>query len=283
MLRDRLSRCDRSTTWRVVEQIPLQFNAFHPQGMVVSGHRIYLSSVEIREPTRRLAVPIDGLDRTPGEGVGHLFLVDRSGTLVADVVLGEDDCYHPGGIDHDGAAVWVPVAEYRPDSRAVIYRVCAEDLTVQRRFVVADHIGGVLCDIETGTLAGQSWASRRFYRWASDGSLHHVEANPSHYVDYQDGQYLVDGVALCSGIAELPLPSGQPGWYELGGLALVDVRECRIHREWPVSLWSPRGHVLTRNPVWAEPTEIGLRLYAAPDDTDDQGGTTIYVLEAVLS
>lgn len=192
MLRDRLSRCDRSTTWRVVEQIPLQFNAFHPQGMVVSGDRIYLSSVEIREPTRRLAVPIDGLDRTPGEGVGHLFVVDRSGTLVADVVLGEDDCYHPGGIDHDGAAVWVPVAEYRPDSRAVIYRVCAEDLTVQRRFVVADHIGGVLCDIETGTLAGQSWASRRFYRWASDGSLHHVEANPSHYVDYQDGQYLVD-------------------------------------------------------------------------------------------
>jgi len=24
--------------------------------------------------------------------------------------------YHPGGIDFDGVNIWVPVAEYRPDS-----------------------------------------------------------------------------------------------------------------------------------------------------------------------
>ena len=31
--------------------------------------------------------------------------------------------YHPGGIDYDGRHIWVPVAEYRPNSRSIIYRV----------------------------------------------------------------------------------------------------------------------------------------------------------------
>lgn len=282
VVRDRLARCDRSTRWRLVHQIPLAFDTFHPQGMVVVDDRIFVSSVEILEPTRRLVEPVDGRDRTAGAGIGHLFVVDQAGSLVADLVVGEGDCYHPGGIDYDGAAIWVPVAEYRPNSRAVIYRVGIESLTVERRFEVSDHIGGLLCDVETNSLAGHSWASRRFYRWTEDGSMLLSRANPSHFVDYQDGQYLADGVALCSGIAELPVPSGQSGWYELGGLALVDVREVQVRHEWPLSLWSPAGHVLTRNPVWAEATQTGIRLYAAPDDSGERAGTTIFVLEADL-
>ncbi|WP_308162560.1 DUF6454 family protein [Bacillus sp. ISL-7] len=35
--------------------------------------------------------------------------------------LGEGDVYHPGGIAIDCKSIWVPVAEYRPNSKSMIY------------------------------------------------------------------------------------------------------------------------------------------------------------------
>ena len=63
----------------------------------------------------------DGFDRDTGEGVGHLFKLNMKGNLIADLTLGEGSMYHPGGIDYDGQSIWVPVAEYRPNSRAITY------------------------------------------------------------------------------------------------------------------------------------------------------------------
>ena len=60
---------------------------------------------------------------TPAGGAGHLFRFDEKGDLLADVPLGEGAIYHPGGIDYDGRHIWVPVAEYRPNSNPIIYRV----------------------------------------------------------------------------------------------------------------------------------------------------------------
>ena len=111
---------DRTTGWEHVATIPLVFDTFHPQGLARVGDRLFLSSVEILEPTERYPEPLDGYDRTPGRGVGHLFVLDLEGNLLADVVLGEGDVYHPGGIDTDGTSVWVPVAEYRPDSASIV-------------------------------------------------------------------------------------------------------------------------------------------------------------------
>ena len=34
--------------------------------------------------------------------------------------------YHPGGIDYDGRHIWVSVAEYRPNSRSIVYRIDPE-------------------------------------------------------------------------------------------------------------------------------------------------------------
>ncbi len=79
-----------------------------------------MSSVEVRVPTRRFPEPREGYDRDAGAGVGHLFKMDLAGHLLADLTLGEGTIYHPGGIDYDGKDIWVPVAEYRPNSRSII-------------------------------------------------------------------------------------------------------------------------------------------------------------------
>ena len=45
--------------------------------------------------------------------------------------------------------VWVPVAQYRPDSSAVIYRIDATTLAVHKQFEVNDHVGGIVRDAAT--------------------------------------------------------------------------------------------------------------------------------------
>ena len=71
----------RSTAWTRTATLDLDFETHHPQAMEVVGDRIYLSSVEIIEPTVRYPEPVDGYDRTPGKGLGHLFVLDREGKL----------------------------------------------------------------------------------------------------------------------------------------------------------------------------------------------------------
>ena len=132
----------RSTAWTQTATIPLAFDTFHPQAMEVTADRIYLSSVQIIEPTSRYPKPVDGYDRTPGKGVGHLFVLDRQGKLLRDIVLGEGNSYHPGGLDVADGHVYLPVAEYRPNSAAILYRVDTTTFEVEKLFTVDDHIGG---------------------------------------------------------------------------------------------------------------------------------------------
>jgi hypothetical protein len=128
-------------------------------------------------------------------------------------------------------------------------------------------------------LVGNSWGSRTFYEWDETGRQLRATDNLSHYVDYQDGHYVDDGKMLLSGIAELPgaAASGSVRAYELGGLALIDIRTLSPIREVPVTELSPHGHVITRNPVLVECADGAgreLRLYAVPDD--DCGALLVY-------
>ena len=79
----------RDSSWTRAGTIPIRFPTFHPQGMVRIGDAFIVSSVEVTVPTRRFAKPEDGYDRDAGEGVGHLFKIDRSGNLVGEVKAGE--------------------------------------------------------------------------------------------------------------------------------------------------------------------------------------------------
>ena len=112
---DRVAQVTREAVWTHVASIAVAVPAHHPQGMVRIGDAFFVSTVEV---TRRREGSTDG-----GEGVGHLLHLDASGRLVRRVRLGEGAIYHPGGLDFDGTHLWVSVAEYRPDSRSIVYRV----------------------------------------------------------------------------------------------------------------------------------------------------------------
>jgi hypothetical protein len=270
----------RSTAWEHTSTLDLDFDTFHPQAMEVTEDRIYLSSVEVTEPPVKYQEPRDGYDRTSGAGVGHLFVLDREGHLLKDIELGEGDMYHPGGLDVDDEHIYVPVAEYRPDSRSIVYRVDLDSLEAEKLFTVEDHVGGVIRDQQSGHLVGQSWGSRRFYDWTQSGRQVETWSNPQHFLDYQDCEYVAARKTLCSGVAGLPGGPTSTSGYDLGGLAMIDLADNhRILHEVPVQEWSTAGHVITHNPTDLDADGSHLTLYAAPDDGDDAAGTQVLVYE----
>lgn len=280
----RIRQMSRATQWRLASSAPVDFDAFHPQGMVKIGDALFVSSVEVRTPTRRFARPEGGYDRSAGEGVGHLFKLDLKGKLLADLHLGEGTIYHPGGVDWDGRFLWVPVAEYRPRSRSIIYRVEPTGMKASEVLRFADHIGAVVHDTDGRALHGVSWGSRDFYRWTLDAQGRVTNAttppaqlrrpNRSFYIDYQDCKYIGAHEMLCAGLGQYK--NGPTGaLFNLGGFEIVNLRDGRAEHQVPVELWTASGLPMTHNPFWVELTAGGLRAYFMPED----GRSTLYVYE----
>ena len=281
---DRVTKLTRSSSWKPVASVPVNFRTYHPQGMVKIGSTLFVSSVEVKVPTRRLQEPAGGYDRDTGDGVGHLFKIDMAGNRVADLRMGEGTAYHPGGIDFDGKQIWVSVAEYRPDSRSIVYRVDPETMKATEIFRFADHIGAIVHNTDDNTLHGVSWGSRRFYRWTlgHDGRVTNADIPPeklqtlntSHYLDYQDCKYLGGRRMLCTGVTEIrQTPDAAP--FRLGGIELVNVEDGRPVHQVPVLLWTAGGMDMTHNPVWIEPSATGLRGYFMPEDDT----STLYIYD----
>ena len=256
-LAERLTQLTRATHWTAAGAVPVGFDTYHPQGMVRIANTYFVSSVDKEAKA------------------GHLFKIDASGRLLADLKLTEGDLYHPGGIDYDGRDIWVPLAEYRPDSRSIIYRVNPETMKATEVLRVPDHIGAVVHDTDDRVVYGMSWGSRNIYRWQRDGAgavTHSL--NPSHYVDYQDCKYLGGHKAVCGGVTEIrQTPLGTP--FRLGGLDVIDLREGRPLHQVPVLLWTAAGVVMTQNPIWIEAKADGLRAYFMPEDNR----STIYMYD----
>lgn len=275
------SRLERGTSWKLTNTVKLDFPTFHTEGMAFAGDRMFLSAVEILEPTQKYPTPQDGYDRSPGKGIGHLFVMDRQGKLQKDIVLGEGDMYHPGGIDSDGQNIWVPVAQYRPNSSAIIYRVDATTLAVHKEFETrADHIGGIVRK-PNGHLVGNSWGSRRFYEWNKNGKLFDSWDNPQQFVDYQDCQYVPDDKMICSGlagIAQTPGAGGPDASYPLGGLAMYDLRTRAILNEVPFQKFSDSNTIMTQNPLKMAADGDALTLWAAPDSDE----TEVYTFQTTV-
>ncbi len=282
---NRIKLMTRATPWRPVAAISVNFNTWHPQGMVKIDGMFYATSVEIRKPTKRFPAPVGPYDRDVGEGAGHLFRFSENGDLLAEAPLGEGPIYHPGGIDYDGRHIWVPVAEYRPNSRSIVYRVDPTTMKPEEVFRYPDHVGAIVHNTDDDTLHGVSWDSRRFYRWVL-GGLGTVTnagiapealrvANRAHYIDYQDCKYIGEREMLCSGFGTYTPKKDGPR-LALGGFEIVDlVSNVAVHQV-PVALWTGSGLPMTRNPFWIEATPIGLRAYFMPEDKT----STIYIYES---
>ena len=275
----------KSTEWRLAGTIEMKFRTHHPQGMVIVNDQIFFSTVEIVLPTEKYGRVIDGYDRTPGKGIGRLFKVDRQGNLIAQVRLGSGNMYHPGGIGYDGKYIWVPVAEYRPNSESIIYRVDPSSMEATEVFRFRDHIGDLVHNTADGTLHGVSWGSRFFYTWQLNDNLEPIVTgrdpeelrtpNGNHYIDYQDCHYLRDSYMLCGGTNRYAIPV--LGEYALGGLDLVDLRSQQAIYQVPVPQWVKPNLVMTFNPFFVERKGDHLRFYFMPEDDE----STVYVYDAV--
>lgn len=235
----------RATSWHLVDEIALTFDAHHPQGMARIGSTWWITTVDVEEHC------------------GFVMAVDGSGHLVEKIPVGDDVHYHPGGMDFDGEALWIAAAEYRPNSSASIQRMQLGS-GPQTMFTVEDHVGAVARCGATGDLVGWSWGSRRFYRWSVDGTLLASRDNPAFFVDHQDCQWLGSGHLLCGGVAAVTLAEG-PGW--LGGVGLLNTNDLVMEREVPFPHYSSStGRVGTHNPIWSEVQGDQLIVHLLPDD-----------------
>jgi len=253
----------RESIWKPAGSIPVQFRTWHPQGLVRIADAFFVSSVEVRSRER-------------GDGVGHLFKIDKTGRLLADLILGDGPIFHPGGIDYDGTNIWVPTAEYRPDSRSIVYRVDPGSMKATEVFRFADHLGAIVHDTSDETLHAVSWGSRRLYAWkvGNERAAPVRTTNQSHYVDYQDCKYVGGQRMLCTGVTEIrQTPQSPP--FRLGGIEIVDLVRGQPVFQVPVLLWTAGGLVMTQNPVWLEQTTTGLRGYFMPEDDT----STIYIYD----
>jgi hypothetical protein len=279
----------RDTPWKLVGQVHLQAETWHPEGLVRYGKRWIVSSVQVTEPTVKFpGGPVDnGTDRTPGAGFGHLMSFDAQGHLLEDRVLNAAGAieYHPGGLDYDGRNVWVTLAQYRPASSATFLRVNPRTLAPTPILHAADHFGGVVHDTARRRLVTLNWGSRGGSDWRIPSHPHpkrftrpeSIVSNPSQFVDYQDCKYLgrvraaADPLMLCGGITAY-------GVFQLGGIALLDTRTLAPVWEVPLTTLSPAGNVVTRNPIDVRVVHGKLRIALAPDDDS----TTIFTYEAEL-
>ena len=274
---EKVQKLTPNTSWQLKEAIPLQFPTFHPQGMVKIEEFFYMSSVEV------IKSPKNG---DAGEGIGHLFKFDSTGKLIQQMTLGEGSIYHPGGIDFDGKNIWVSVAEYRPNSKSIIYKVNLKTMTASEIMRFDDHIGGIIHNTDSNFLVGVSWGSRNFYEWklSPKGKILTKTSpdklqikNPSFYIDYQDCHYVGNNQMLCSGFQKYSGPNGTV--FRLGGFELINLLDKRPVHQVPVKLWSPSGLAMTNNPFWVESSVKGLKAYFVPDDDKV---STLFIYEADL-
>lgn len=151
----------------------------HMQGIDVEGHTIWVTAV----------------DRETRAGWISRYDVD-SGRRLATAEVQDGDRFHPGGIQLDGDAVWLPVAEYRRASSTRVQKRDKITLALRAQFDVPDHIGCLA--VADGVIWGGNWDSTHFYRWRADGTLIDRRVNPTG-TRYQDLKW-IDGLLVGAGL-----------------------------------------------------------------------------------
>lgn len=176
---DALNVLINSGDLELIDTFPLRFDTYHVQGLELTKLFYFITSVNTEQ--RR----------------GWLFKVDRQNArLNSKMELTDATLVHPGGIQFDRRYLWIPNAEYRRESRAMIYGVDPDSLEIHRSFAVDDHIGAVASDGKN-LLYGVNWDALAFYTWDFNGYQTDKVDSPTS-IAYQDIKYF-DGKLLCSG------------------------------------------------------------------------------------
>jgi hypothetical protein len=143
----------------------------HIQGLELAGGKYYMTARrEDVRPRKALLLRTDAA--ATGWDTWDITPLDAQGAST-----GLD---HPGGMQSDGTRLWIPVAESRRNSRAIIRAYLLADLEAGRRlkpafeFPVSDHIGAVAVSIRQGVLLGANWDTEKVYVWDLKGQLQQV-------------------------------------------------------------------------------------------------------------
>lgn len=162
-----------------LREVPLRFDTYHVQGLDLTEQFYFVTSVDTDEKR------------------GWLFKIHRqTASLHSKMELTDGALIHPGGIQFDGHDLWIPNAEYRRESRTMIYAVDPNNLEIRRSFPVDDHIGAIASDGKNH-LYGVDWDALHFYTWNFKGYQLNKAASPT-LMAYQDIKYFA-GKLLCSG------------------------------------------------------------------------------------
>ena len=202
----------------------------HVQGIDVQGAILWVTSV----------------DRATRAGfLGRYDLT--TGRRLAQVPVHDGERFHPGGIQVDGAYLWVPVAEYRRASSTWVQKRDKVTLALVAQFEVADHIGCLA--VAGGVIWGGNWDSTHLYRWQLDGTPIDKRENPTG-TRYQDIK-IADGHLVASGL----------GGPDKGAIDWVDPSTLKVLRR-VVTGTTDRGVPFTNEGM----TLRGGVLYLLPED-----------------
>ncbi|HXE63309.1 MAG TPA: DUF6454 family protein [Bryobacteraceae bacterium] len=219
--------------------LELQPTTHHVQGIDTDGVHLWVTSV----------------DTAARKGFLHEFLLEN-GRELRRVELQEGDRFHAGGIAADRESIWIPVAEYRANSSAVIEKRNRQTLALELEFSVPDHIGCIAVTPEF--VIGGNWDSRDFYVWDHQGKLIRKVASQSGNA-YQDMKLDSDRIVASGG---LPGGSGAIDWLELPSMHLLN-RVTAGKTDRGASL-TREGMTVFKGEIWLLPEDEHSRLFIFP-------------------
>ena len=196
--------------------------------------------------------------------------------------------YHPGGIDYDGENIWVPVGEYRRDSRSIIYRVDPATMKATEVFRFADHIGAIVHNTDDHTLHGVELGlaallpldagagSPRHQQRRAAGAAAHAQSRRTTSTTRTASMSVGAGCSAPASRTYASRPARRRSVW--AGWIWSTSSDGRPLHQVPMLLWTSGGLDMTHNPVWIEATASGLRGYFMPEDDR----STIYVYEVTV-
>lgn len=220
--------------------LALQSKTAHVQGIDTDGKHLWVTAVE----------------RSTRKGFLYEFSLP-DGKLERSVEVQNGDRYHPGGIAASPDSLWIPVAEYRRTSSALIQKRSKKTLALEFEFKVPDHIGCLA--VTSDLLIGGNWDSRDFYVWDHQGNL--LRKVPSTTGNgYQDLK-VHNGQLVASGLLPTPVQGRRAAidWLDLKSFSrLRRVLLGNTDRNVP---YTQEGMTIFGSQLWLLPEDVDSRLF----------------------
>lgn len=219
--------------------LSLEGETNHVQGIDTDGAHLWVTSV----------------DRPTSKGYLRVFSL-QDGHLETSIELQDGDRFHPGGIATDTNSVWIPVAEYRANSSALIQQRNKRTLELEFQFSVPDHIGCVA--VTANLIIGGNWDSRDFYVWDHRGNLIRKVSSKTANA-YQDLKFVAGNVV---GSGTMAGAKGAIDWLDLDLFRLE--RRLAAGNTDSGAPFTREGMTIFNDRLWLLPEDAPSRLFVFP-------------------